>query len=91
MTDELRAAGVEIRVGDINDPPEDLKPVLTGVDILISAVFAFILDAQRAVFQAAKEAGVRRIVPCDWGTPGAPGIRRLHDIVRRVTYSFPGL
>ncbi|KAH9888501.1 NAD-P-binding protein [Cubamyces lactineus] len=75
----LRASGVEIRVGDLFDGVEKLTSALAGVDVLISAVTAFVVEHQKDVFRAAKAAGVKRVVPCDFGTPGARGIRKLHD------------
>ncbi|KAI1784381.1 NAD(P)-binding protein [Ganoderma leucocontextum] len=76
---DLRARGVEIRTGDINDGVESLKKTLEGADILVSAVVAWVISEQRDVIRAAKEVGVQRVVPCDFGTPGAKGVRALHD------------
>ncbi|OSC98809.1 NAD-P-binding protein [Trametes coccinea BRFM310] len=78
-TNALRASGVEIRPGDVRDSVEDLNKAFAGVDILISAVSALVLEAQRDAFRAAKAAGVKRVVPCDFATPGEKGVRQLHD------------
>ncbi|KAI0827595.1 NAD-P-binding protein [Trametes gibbosa] len=78
-THALRAAGADIRLGDITDSLDTLKAHLAGVDILISAVVAWSITDQKDLFRAAKEAGVRRVVPCDFGTPGQRGVRELHD------------
>ncbi|EMD38789.1 hypothetical protein CERSUDRAFT_151425 [Gelatoporia subvermispora B] len=80
-TEALRSQGVEVRFADIKeDSVEDLKQVLTDVDILISAVTAEAVPAQRSLFKAAKELGtVKRVVPCDFASPGARGVRDLHD------------
>ena len=80
-TEQLRAAGVEIREGDVTDDYEKLKKVVEGVDVLISAVYATVVPLQRDIFRAAKEMGVKRVVPCDFGTPGAKGVRSYYDIV----------
>ena len=80
-TVELQASGVEIRVGELTDDYEKLKGHLRGVDILISAVNARVVGQQREIFRAAKEVDVQRIVPCDWATPGAKGVRVIADIV----------
>ena len=80
-TEQLRAAGVEIREGDATDDYEKLRKVVEGVDVLISAVYATVVPLQRDIFRAAKEMGVKRVVPCDFGTPGAKGVRSYHDIV----------
>ncbi|KAI0740568.1 NAD(P)-binding protein [Earliella scabrosa] len=79
-TEQLRAAGVEIREGDVTDDYEKLKKVVEGVDVLISAVYATVVPLQRDIFRAAKEMGVKRVVPCDFGTPGAKGVRSYYDI-----------
>ncbi|KAI4521103.1 NAD(P)-binding protein [Schizophyllum commune Loenen D] len=58
---------------------EELVALLNGADILISAIYAFILDAQRPLFAAAKEVGVSRVIPCDFGTHAPPGSMLLND------------
>ena len=78
---ELKASGVEIRVGQLTDDYEKLKEHLQGVDILISAVDARVVRDQREIFRAAKEVGVKRVIPSDFGTPGAKGVRVAHDMV----------
>ncbi|TFK84450.1 NAD-P-binding protein [Polyporus arcularius HHB13444] len=78
--EELKASGVEIRVGSLTDDYEKLKQVLQGVQILISTVDGRVVRDQREIFRAAKEVGVQRVIPCDWATPGARGVRFLTDI-----------
>ncbi|KAI0669631.1 NAD-P-binding protein [Trametes maxima] len=77
---QFRELGVEIRVGDVKDGAERLRQHLDGVNIIISAVSAWIIEDQKEVFRVAKEVGVQRVVPCDWATPGAKGLRELHDL-----------
>ncbi|KAI0667037.1 NAD-P-binding protein [Trametes maxima] len=80
VTEELRASGVEIRLGDLGtDDHSKLKQLFAGVDIFISAVIATALQDQKAAFLAAKDAGVKRVIPCDFATPGEKGVRELHD------------
>lgn len=64
------------------DAVEKHKEHLRGVDIMISAVHPEYILAQKLILQAAKEVGVKRVVPCDFGTVGDKGIRILHDQVR---------
>ncbi|KAI0359477.1 NAD-P-binding protein [Trametes cingulata] len=78
-TQELRASGIEVRTGDLKDGVPKLKETLAGVDVLISAVTAWVISDQKDVLLAAKEVGVKRVVPCDFGTPGKRGVRELHD------------
>ena len=90
-TQALRDAGVEVRVGDVTDDIDKLKTVLVGVDILISAVYALLINDQKGIIRAAKELGtVQRVIPCDFGTPGARGVRDLHDMVRPFPSSHHG-
>lgn len=80
-TEALRASGVEIRLGDLTDGVSKLKETLSGVDIVISAVIASAIESQKDIIHAAKEVGVKRFVPCDFGTPGKRGVRHLLDAV----------
>ncbi|KAI0692308.1 NAD-P-binding protein [Cerioporus squamosus] len=78
--EKLRSSGVEIRLGDLEDSVEKHKETLAGVDILISTVIATSVSKEKNVFLAAKEAGVKRVIPSDFGTPlGEKGIGDLHD------------
>ncbi|KAH9831955.1 uncharacterized protein C8Q71DRAFT_778803 [Rhodofomes roseus] len=78
--DALRSQGVEIRTGDFAaDPPAKLAGYLEGVEVLLSTVSAEAISAQKPILKAAVDAGVKRIIPCDVGTPGAKGVRGLHD------------
>ena len=61
--------------------PTELKAALAGVDYIVSGVASEVLEIQRPLFRAAKEAGVKRIIPSDFGTACPPGVRNLHDKV----------
>ncbi|KAI0364824.1 NAD-P-binding protein [Pilatotrama ljubarskyi] len=76
---EFRASGVEIRTGDVTNGVAQQKEALAGVDILISAVDGYLVAAQENILRAAKEVGIKRVVPCDFATPGEKGVRDLHD------------
>ena len=78
---KLRERGVDIRLGDLTDGVEKLKTVLSGVDIVVSAVVAWSILDQKDTIRAAKDVGVKRFVPCEFGTPGGKGVRRLFDNV----------
>ncbi|TFY57722.1 hypothetical protein EVJ58_g6855 [Rhodofomes roseus] len=78
--DALRSQGVEIRIGDFAvDPPAKLAEYVKGVEVLLSVASADVLDAQKPILKAAVDAGVKRLIPCDVGTPGARRVRALHD------------
>ncbi|KAH9931823.1 uncharacterized protein B0H18DRAFT_1138954 [Fomitopsis serialis] len=79
--DILRSQGVEIRIGDYaTDPPSKLSGYLDGVDVLLSTVSAQAAASQKPILKTAVEAGVKRVIPCDFGTPGAKGVRALNDM-----------
>lgn len=78
----MRARGVEIRLGDIADTEDKHKAVLSGVDVLISAVASEHLTAQKPLISAARDVGVKRVIPCDFAMPGAKGVQDMLDEVR---------
>ncbi|KAJ7174384.1 isoflavone reductase family protein [Mycena filopes] len=75
----LGERGVGIRVVDIEGPKEDLVKALAGVDVLISTIDAGGQLAQLQLATAAKEAGVKRFVPCAFITVASPGTMSLRD------------
>ncbi|KZT03606.1 NAD(P)-binding protein [Laetiporus sulphureus 93-53] len=78
--ESFRAKGAEIRTGDFrSDSVEKLKEALSGVDILISSINGFAILDQKPLLAAAKEVGVKRVIPCDFATPGKRGVRELND------------
>lgn len=80
--EKLLEKGVQIRIADISGPADDLIPVLSGVDIFISAISGISQLAQINIATAAKKAGVRRFVPCCFATICPPGgVMALRDDV----------
>jgi len=76
----LKARGVEIRLLDLEHPlPEQLVDVLRGVDTVISTILWTQLQLQKPLIEASKKAGVKRFIPCDWGTACVRGVRKLYD------------
>ncbi|KAJ7764576.1 hypothetical protein DFH07DRAFT_867255 [Mycena maculata] len=77
---KLAERGVKIRVADIGGPLDALVKTLTGIDVLISAIGATAQLAQIQLATAAKEAGVKRFVPCGFITVTPPGgVMALRD------------
>lgn len=73
---------------DLTGPTEDLEAILSGMDVVISAVNATALLNEIPLINAAKSAGVGRYVPCFFATVVPPnGILRLRDVVS-VTQQF---
>ncbi|EMD38791.1 hypothetical protein CERSUDRAFT_133313 [Gelatoporia subvermispora B] len=79
-TEQLRSKGIEIRLGDLNDSIDKLKEALLGVDVLINSLDVQAIPLQKPLLQAAKEAGVKRVIPSDWASPGARGVSELRDL-----------
>ncbi|KDQ22609.1 hypothetical protein PLEOSDRAFT_16081, partial [Pleurotus ostreatus PC15] len=75
---ELTEAGAEVVRGDISESPEKLESYLKGVDVLISTVP--VMADQKPLFLAAKQAGVGRVVPSDFGPIAPKGVMNMHDI-----------
>ncbi|KAJ5108868.1 hypothetical protein N7456_005543 [Penicillium angulare] len=76
---KLQEQGVKIWSIDL-DNSTDLTSALTGIDILISAIGPHDLLQQKKLLQTAKNAGVKRIVPCAFITVAPPqGAMLLRD------------
>lgn len=90
----LRNSGISVRLGDTSAPVSELVKVLKGVDIFISAIGPRVQHEQLRLVDAAKEAGVKRFVPCAFITV-APvgGVMLLRDDVRLLnsTFSLPSV
>lgn len=63
---DWRSRGVEIRSADITDAI-DLIPALAGTDYLVSCAPINATESQYPLIWAAKEAGVQRFVPSEYG------------------------
>ena len=63
---QWRSQGVEIKVADATDHSE-LIPALVGTDYLVSCVPYNATESQYPLIWAAKEAGVERFVPSEYG------------------------
>ncbi|KAI5118180.1 hypothetical protein M0805_008421 [Coniferiporia weirii] len=79
--DDIKSRGVEIRLLDLKkDSVERLVEALVGVETVISTIVWTYLKLQKPLIDAAKKAGVKRFVPCDWATASPRGVMRLHDM-----------
>jgi hypothetical protein len=59
--------------------------LLQGVDTVICSIFAPDVAEQLPLVDAAVKAGVKRFVPCNWGTPAARGgIMEMRDLKEDV-------
>lgn len=78
---KLQEQGIKIWSIDL-DQSSELVTALIGVDTLISAIGPNDLLQQKKLLQSAKDAGVKRIVPCAFITVAPPqGAMRLRDEV----------
>ncbi|PGH27363.1 hypothetical protein AJ80_00841 [Polytolypa hystricis UAMH7299] len=81
----FRQKGIEIRGLDLEAPLQTLVAALKDIDILISAIGPMALLTQIPLATAAKEAGVKRFVPCAFITIAPPdGIMLLRDEKEKV-------
>ncbi|EIM88909.1 NAD-P-binding protein [Stereum hirsutum FP-91666 SS1] len=77
---ELRNKGVAIIPVDLATASSDhLQEILRGANTVICSLVYTQLGLQHKIIEAAKAVGVPRFVPCDFGTPGRRGVRKLHD------------
>ncbi|GME48262.1 Isoflavone reductase family protein [Neofusicoccum parvum] len=77
--------GVSVRIADVGGPVDKLVEQLNGVDVLISAIDARSLLSQINLATAAKKAGVKRFVPCSFGSVAPPGgVMLLRDFKEQV-------
>lgn len=84
----LRERGVKIASTDLTGPEDEIVKQVTGFDVVISAIVADSLLDQLPLASASKKAGVRRFVPCFFGTVmPARGMLWFRDQVR---LSAPG-
>ncbi|KAF7330996.1 Glycoside hydrolase [Mycena venus] len=81
----LADRGIKTHLADIEGPIDGLVDILAGVDVLISAIDAMSQLAQIKLVTAAKEAGVKRFVPCAFTTVApAGGVMMLRDTKEEV-------
>lgn len=78
---------MEIRLGDLFELSVfELEELLRGVDIVLSIVGVNALEEQKKVFQAAKNVGVKRVVPSDFTLVCPP--ERGHQLASKVHMSY---
>lgn len=81
-TQGLQKQGIEIVTADIAGSQDALVKVLEGVDVIVSTIAPWALHDQIPLADAAKAAGVKRFVPCCFGTVCAPrGVMALREAV----------
>jgi len=80
----IRDYGINVVKGELDGSMEDLVAMLRNVDIVISCVSPMSLKSQIPLIDAAVRAGVKRFLPCNWGTPSARGILGTRDIKEEV-------
>jgi uncharacterized protein YbjT (DUF2867 family) len=85
--DHLRAQGVRLHAGDLEDP-ESLLAACREVDAVISCVGGEQVPLQAGLLEAMKEAGtIQRFIPSEYGTDARlaePGSCGLYDIKANV-------
>jgi uncharacterized protein YbjT (DUF2867 family) len=80
----IRGRGIKTVTGNLDDSIESLVSLLQNIDIVICCLSPPAIRSQIALIDAAVQAGVKRFVPCNWGTPAARGILSLRDTKEAV-------
>ncbi|KAI1342395.1 isoflavone reductase family protein [Xylariaceae sp. FL0016] len=75
----LKDRGVRVIPADLSGRKEDLVEILRGTDVVISCIVWTSLEDDIPLAEAAKDAGVKRFVPCAFGTPAARGVMDMND------------
>ncbi|CAI4213526.1 unnamed protein product [Parascedosporium putredinis] len=75
----LRDRGVKVVSADLTGSQDALVGILTGIEVVISCIVFSSLKDQVPLAEASKKAGVKRFVPCNFGTPAPRGIMWLDD------------
>jgi hypothetical protein len=70
---------------EILGPREDLVNTLRGIDVVVSTIYYKNLKDQIQLASAAKEAGIKRFVPSNFGTSAPRGVMTLYDWVKYPT------
>lgn len=79
---DLEKRGIKIVGIDLSSSEEHLASLLEDIDVLISSINTSQLTAQIPLIDAAKSAGVKRFVPCNFATVAPPkGVLSLRDLV----------
>ncbi|OGM49635.1 hypothetical protein ABOM_001899 [Aspergillus bombycis] len=77
---DIQDRGVKVRVADLTASEDELALVLSGIDILVSAIAAQDQAAQKNLMRAAKMAGIQRVIPCAYATIAPPqGVMLFRD------------
>lgn len=88
----LEKRGVRIVPTDLEGPAEGLAAAVEGQDVVISAIRAFDLLKQIPLIDAAKKAGVKRFVPCDFGPVAPPkGFMSIRETVSVSSVRIPAV
>ncbi|KAH9908375.1 isoflavone reductase family protein [Xylariomycetidae sp. FL2044] len=87
----LGERGVDVVPADLKGPKDDLVAILQGVDVVVSCITAISLADQIPLAEAAKAAGVKRFVPCDWATTAPRGTMMLADMKDGILTAIQGL
>ncbi|KAH6985221.1 hypothetical protein EDB80DRAFT_733652 [Ilyonectria destructans] len=77
----LQERGVKVVAADLSGPEDALANLLSGVEVVISALDPSAFPAQIPLANAAKAAGVARFIPCSFATVGPPGgVMQLREL-----------
>ncbi|CAM1510942.1 Fc.00g084550.m01.CDS01 [Cosmosporella sp. VM-42] len=82
---QLKDRGLKVVTGDLTGSVEKIIPLLQGINTVISPIFHLDVKDHIPIIDAAVQAGVKRFLPCNWGTPAARGgIMDMRDLKEEV-------
>ncbi|THX01021.1 isoflavone reductase family protein [Aureobasidium pullulans] len=77
---EIRERGTATVTAELDESIEELITLLQDIDTVISCMSPASMKLQIPLIDAAVKAGVKRFLPCNFGTPSARGILALRDV-----------
>ncbi|THZ49980.1 isoflavone reductase family protein [Aureobasidium pullulans] len=81
---QIRERGIATVTAELDDPIEELITLLQDIDTVISCMSPASMKLQIPLIDAAVKAGVKRFLPCNFGTPSARGILALRDVKEEI-------
>ncbi|KAF4625514.1 hypothetical protein G7Y89_g12653 [Cudoniella acicularis] len=82
---QLRDRGLKVVTGNFFGPIEEITALLQGINTVISTIFPLDVAEQIPLIDASVQAGVKRFLPCNWGTPSPRGgIMDIRDLKEEV-------
>lgn len=77
---EFRKQGIKVVGAEITGPREKLVEIMTGADVVLSAIYFTTIKNQKILIDLCKELGVKRFIPSSFGPVMPPmGVQGLRE------------